>query len=206
MRSAVGILFLTLFQFPNSQGQSPRRPPKPPESPIEKIKVQDNFNLNQFAGKWFLIGVASECNYLKEHNFQLEGTTIVVSQDLTLEKKLPISTFRKLDGICWEIKQEYKQDKVLGRFLLTVRGYGHKLNMVVANTDYSSYAILYYQKQRTVSIKLYARSVTVNDDVITKYENRVRELNIGEDFIYYFPKYGFCDSVDQFHILNEAAN
>nr|XP_033816095.1 complement component C8 gamma chain [Geotrypetes seraphini] len=203
MRSVVGLLFLILFQLPNSQGQ---RRPKPPESPIEKIEEQDNFNLNQFAGKWFLIGVASECNYLKEYNFQLEGTTIVVSQALTPEKKLPISTFRKLDGICWEIKQEYNQDRMLGRFLLTARGYGRKLNMVVANTDYSSYAILYYQKQKMVSIKLYARSNNVNDDIITKFENCVSELNINKDFIYYFPKYGFCDSADQFHILNEAAN
>ncbi|XP_029468905.1 complement component C8 gamma chain-like isoform X2 [Rhinatrema bivittatum] len=172
MRPSAALLFLTLFQFPYSQGQKPRRPPKPPEDPIGKIKEQENFNLNQFAGKWFLIGVASECDYLKENSYKLEGTTIVVSQVMTPQKKLPVSTFRKLDGICWEIKQEYQQDKVMGRFLLTAREYGNKLNMVVADTDYSSYSILFYQKQSKISVKLY----------------------------------GFCDSADQFHILNESSN
>lgn len=35
------------------------------------------------------------------------------------------------------------------------RGYGSKVDVVVAETDHSSYAILYYQKGRSISVKLY---------------------------------------------------
>ncbi|XP_069465874.1 complement component C8 gamma chain [Ambystoma mexicanum] len=203
MRPALGILLLVLLQISGSWGQRPRNPRKKTENPIDKIRVKENFNFAQFAGKWFLIGVASECEYLKENNHRVEATTIVVSSKATEKKTLPISTFRKLDGICWEIKHEYKQSKVAGSFLLKVRGYNSNVDVLVGDTDYNTYAVLYYQKQRKLSIKLYARSANVADNIIQKYEKAVSEQGIAEDFIYYFPKYGFCDSADQFHILKD---
>uniref|UniRef100_A0A8C3PA27 Lipocalin/cytosolic fatty-acid binding domain-containing protein n=1 Tax=Chrysemys picta bellii TaxID=8478 RepID=A0A8C3PA27_CHRPI len=79
---------------------------------------------------------------------------------------------------------------------------GSNVDVVVGETDYSSYAILYYQKLRKISIKLYGRSVRVSDAIVGKFEQRITEMNMSEDFTYYFPTYGFCESADQFHLLD----
>ncbi|XP_067417693.1 complement component C8 gamma chain isoform X2 [Emydura macquarii macquarii] len=197
MASTAPILLLVLLLASRAPGQRRQRPPAP-ESPLEKVAIQENFDLQQFAGKWFLVGVASKCDYLREYNHQLEATTMVVSA--SEGTSLAVSTFRKLDGVCWEIKQQYRSTKAQGRFLL--KGRGSSVDVVVGETDYSSYAILYYQKLRKISIKLYGRKIRVSDAIVSKFEQRVTEMNMSEDFTYYFPTYGFCESADQFHLLD----
>uniref|UniRef100_A0A8C0IUA0 Lipocalin/cytosolic fatty-acid binding domain-containing protein n=1 Tax=Chelonoidis abingdonii TaxID=106734 RepID=A0A8C0IUA0_CHEAB len=159
MAPAAPTLLLMLLLASLAPGQRQRRPPAL-ESLFEKIKIQENFDLQQFSGKWFLVGVASKCDYLREYNHQLEATTMVVSA--SEGKSLAISTFRKLSNV----------------------------DVVVGETDYSSYAILYYQKLRKISIKLFGRSVRVSDAIVGKFEQRITEMNMSEDFTYYFPTYG----------------
>ncbi|XP_064420185.1 complement component C8 gamma chain [Latimeria chalumnae] len=170
-----------------------------------KISYVEKKAKNEFSGKWFLIGVASECNFLKTNNYKVQATSMVITQPKE-EKKVSVSTFRKLDGICWEIRQEYQKSKSDGRFLLKGRGYRNYVDVVVGETDYNSYAILYYGKQRTISLKLYGRQEDIGNDIIFKFEKYAVDQNIQEDFVYYFPKYGFCESADEFHILNEVKN
>nr|XP_005513732.2 complement component C8 gamma chain [Columba livia] len=156
----------------------------------------------QLAGRWFLVAMASRCSYLAEHSHRLEPTAVTVT--VLDGQSLVISTFRKLDGMCWEIRQRYLPAQARGRFLLKGRGYGSKVDVVVGETDHSSYAVLYYQKGRSVSVKLYGRSIRVSDAVVDKFEQHVRAVGLSEDVTYYFPTYGFCDSADEFHILDET--
>ncbi|KFW11602.1 Complement component C8 gamma chain, partial [Eurypyga helias] len=154
----------------------------------------------QLAGRWFLVGVASRCRYLAEHSHSLEATAVTVT--VLDGQSLAISTFRKLDGMCWEIRQRYLPAQGPGRFLLKGRGYGSKVDVVVGETDHRSYAILYFQKGRSISVKLYGRTSRVSDAVADKFEQRARAVGLSEDLTYYFPTYGFCDSADEFHILD----
>ncbi|XP_009469781.1 PREDICTED: complement component C8 gamma chain [Nipponia nippon] len=154
----------------------------------------------QLAGRWFLVGLASRCSYLAEHSHRLEATAVMVT--ILDGQSLAISTFRKLDGMCWEIRQRYLPARARGRFLLKGRGYGSKGGGGGGETDYSSYAILYYQKGRSISVKLYGRASQVSDAVVDKFEQRVRAVGLSEDVTYYFPTYGFCDSADEFHVLD----
>ncbi|KFW70620.1 Complement component C8 gamma chain, partial [Pygoscelis adeliae] len=108
------------------------------------------------------------------------------------------------DGMCWEIRQRYLPAQAHGRFLLKGRGYGGKVGVVVGETDHSSYAILYYQKGQSISHlpPCAGRSVRVSDAVVDKFEQRVSAVGLSEDTTYYFPTYGFCDSADEFHVLD----
>ncbi|NXF29932.1 CO8G protein, partial [Nyctibius bracteatus] len=187
---------------PSALGQRPgrRRRPPPPQSPLEAVGAQEGLSLPQLAGRWVLVGMASRCGYLAEHSHRLEATAVTVT--VPDGQSLAISTFRKLDGTCWEIRQRYHPAGSPGRFLLKGRGYGSKVDVVVGETDPSTYAILYYQKGRSIAVKLYGRSSRVSDAVVDKFEQRVRAVGLSEDVTYYFPTYGFCDSADEFHILD----
>nr|XP_031531989.1 uncharacterized protein LOC102537286 isoform X4 [Vicugna pacos]XP_031531990.1 uncharacterized protein LOC102537286 isoform X4 [Vicugna pacos] len=119
---------------------------------------------------------------------------------------MAVSTFRKLDGICWQVRQLYGDTGLPGRFLLQARGARGAVDVVVGETDYGSFAILYLERARQLSVKLYARSLPVRDSVLSVFEQRVQGTNLTEDHILFFPKYGFCEAADQFHILDGSTH
>ncbi|KAK2120748.1 Complement component C8 gamma chain [Saguinus oedipus] len=134
------------------------------------------------------------------------------------------------DGICWQVRQLYRDTRVPGRFLLQAQGARGAVHVVVAETDYQSFAVLYLERAGQLSVKLYARSLPVSDSVLSGFEQRVREAHLTEDQIFFFPNYGecpqqipasatptfwadvqpdpclgppgFCEAADQFHVLN----
>ncbi|XP_045702245.1 complement component C8 gamma chain [Phyllostomus hastatus] len=194
-------LFLTLVLAPGFLGLRVRRPAQQPPSPISAIQPKADFDAQQFAGTWFLAAVASSCRFLQEQGHRAEATTLRVEPQGT---SMAVSTFRKLDGICWQVKQLYRSAGVPGRFLLQARGARGQAQVAVGETDYSSFAILYLERTRRLSVKLYVRSLPVDDSAVDRFEQRVQQANLTEDHILYFPKYGFCEAADQFHILDEV--
>ncbi|CAH6788698.1 C8g [Phodopus roborovskii] len=151
-----------------------------------------------FAGTWFLVAVGSACRFLQEQGHRAEATKLHTAPQ---GAAMAVSTFRKLDGICWQVRQLFGNTGVPGRFLL--QGARVPVHVVVAETDYQNFAILYLEKARKLSVKLYVRSLPVSDSALDVFEQRVRGANLTEHQIFFFPKYGFCETADQFHILNE---
>ncbi|XP_070312248.1 complement component C8 gamma chain isoform X1 [Odocoileus virginianus] len=184
---------------PGSLGQRVRRPPRPP-SPISTIQPKANFDAQQFAGTWLLVAVASPCRYLQEQGHRAEATTLHVAPQ---GSAMAVSTFRKLDGICWAVRQLYRDAGSPGRFLLQARGARGPVNVVIGDTDYRGFAVLYLERARQLSVKLYVRSLPVSDSFLSAFEQRVQGANLTEDHILFFPKYGFCETADQFHTLDE---
>ncbi|XP_047381316.1 complement component C8 gamma chain isoform X1 [Sciurus carolinensis] len=192
-------LLLTLLLVANSLGQRirPRRPP----TLVSTIQPKARFSAQQFSGTWLLVGVGSACRSLQEQGHQAEATTLHVAPQ---GAAMLISTSRKLDGVCWQVRQLYRDTGVPGRFLLQARGARGPVHVVVAATDYQGFAILYLERARQLSVKLYARSLPVSGSVLSVFEQQVKGANLTEDQILYFPKYGFCAAADEFHILDEV--
>uniref|UniRef100_A0ABK0LUP9 Complement C8 gamma chain n=1 Tax=Rattus norvegicus TaxID=10116 RepID=A0ABK0LUP9_RAT len=163
MLSPGAVLFFTLILMASSLGQRTRKP-YGSTSPISTIQAQANFNAQQFAGTWLLVAVGSACRFLQEQGHRAEATTLHIAPQ---GAAMAASTFRKLDGICWQVRQLYGITGVPGRFLLQ------------------------------------ARTLPVSDSALNAFEERVRGANLTEDQIFFFPKYGFCETADQFHILND---
>lgn len=198
MLSPRAVLFFTLLLTAISLGQRARKPSRAP-SPISTIQAQANFNVEQFAGTWLLVAVGSACRFLQEQGHRAEATTLHTTPQ---GAAMAVSTFRKLDGICWQIRQRFGDTGVPGRFLL--QGARGPVPVVVAETDYQNFAVLYLEQARRLSVKLYVRSLPVSDSALNVFEQRVRGANLTEHQIFYFPKYGFCETADQFHTLNEV--
>ncbi|MEJ1271843.1 complement component 8 gamma polypeptide [Cricetulus griseus] len=217
--AGLAVLFFTLLLTTSSLTQRTRKP-SGSTSPISTIQAQANFNAQQFAGTWRLVAVGSPCRFLQEQGHRAEATTLHAAPQ---GAAMAVSTFRKLDGICWQVRHLFGDTGVPGRFLL--QGARVPVRVVVAETDYQNFAILYLEKARKLSVKLYVRSLPVSDSALDVFEQRVREANLTEHQIFFFPKYGefsppshllpdtcaplllpgplgFCETADQFHILN----
>ncbi|XP_059850421.1 complement component C8 gamma chain-like isoform X2 [Hypanus sabinus] len=151
-----------------------------------------------FTGVWRLIAVGSQCSYLKTNNHNLEAVTVRVSDQ---SEAMRINTLCKMDGICWDIKQDYKKAAIPGRFSRKNRGL--TTDIVVSETDYTNYAIVFFQQRRKITVKLYGRTPNVDEAVAIKFQQLVTSNNIPEIFIYTFPQYGFCDAADEFHQLDD---
>ncbi|XP_059782071.1 complement component C8 gamma chain isoform X1 [Balaenoptera ricei] len=145
---------LTLLLAVGSLGQRAQRPPRPP-SPISTIQPKANFDTQQFSGTWFLVAVASSCRSLQEQGHRAEATTLHVTPQ---GAAMAVSTFRKLDGICWQVRQLYGDTGLPGRFLLQARGARGAVDVVVGETDYRGFAIVYLERARQLSVKLYGTS------------------------------------------------
>lgn len=198
MLSPRAVLFFTLLLTAFSMGQSAQKPSRAP-SPISTIQAQANFSVEQFAGTWLLVAVGSACRFLQEQGHRAEATTLHTAPQ---GAAMAVSTFRKLDGICWQVRQRFGDTGVPGRFLL--QGAHGPVHVVVAETDYQNFAVLYLEQARRLSVKLYVRSLPVSDSALNVFEQRVTGANLTEHQVFFFPKYGFCETADQFHTLNEV--
>ena len=119
------------------------------------------------------------------------------------DQTLSVSTKTRHDHQCWEILQVYNLSPTAGR--LTLQGARPELNteIVIGETDYDSYAIMYYQKKGKITMKLYGRSVdNLSEPMLTKFEQLAEKQNLERAYHFPFPNYSHCGAVDQDHIIN----
>ncbi|XP_042526189.1 complement component C8 gamma chain isoform X1 [Dipodomys spectabilis] len=98
-------------------GWRARKPPGPALA-ISTVQPQAHFQAQQFAGKWLLVAVGSACRSLQEQGHRAEATALHTAPQ---GAAMVASTFRKLDGICWQVRQLYRDTGVPGCFLLPAR-------------------------------------------------------------------------------------
>ncbi|XP_066498140.1 complement component C8 gamma chain [Hoplias malabaricus] len=198
------LVLLGLSIFDPVEGRRTRFKPKPrdksKEKTAEEISPAKDININQMSGKWYLLTVASRCQYLLEKGFKVEGTTISLTVTSS-NSPLKISTLTKLNYQCWEIQQNYETTKSTGRFLLKGNLPVMNIEISVVDTDYSSYAILLYKRMNKITLKLYGRTPQVPEAIVDKFEELAKKHNMGLDVIFQFPDYGFCEFADKEHKL-----
>ncbi|KAM3860420.1 complement component C8 gamma chain [Diretmus argenteus] len=181
-----------------------RRPPKKPKvNPIEQTPPAQNVNIQQMGGTWYLLNSASKCSYLMKHGTKVEPTVITFTAPSKADDPLSVSTKTRHNHQCWEILQVYNLTPTPGH--LTLKGANAELNteIVIGETDYNSYAIMYYKKLGKITMKLYGRSVDVlSEPILAKFEQLAEKQGLGLAYLFPFPTYSHCGSVDQDHIIN----
>lgn len=204
----LGLLVMILVFSEITDGAMSRPRPtrrKKKEETVAPIVPPDlNIDINQMLGKWYLLNVASKCPYLKEPGNKVEATTMTLQRPTTgAEQKLSVITTTRHNHQCWEIHQEYDLTPNSGYFI--IKGENPQLNtkVTVMDTDYTSYAILVYEKRKKITMKLYARSVaTLHEPMLKKFDDAAAQKNIGMAFL--FPPHitSHCDEVDEDHVIN----
>ncbi|KAF1372914.1 hypothetical protein PFLUV_G00254850 [Perca fluviatilis] len=187
-----------------SRPRPQKRPPKKPKvDPIDLTPAAQNIDIQQMAGIWYLINTASKCSYLMTHGTKVEPTLMNLTLSSASDQTLYVSTKTRHDHHCWEILQVYDLTPTTGK--LTLKGTRPELNTEIAigETDYNSYAIMYYQKMGKITMKLYVRSVdNLSEPMLTKFEQLAEKQGLGLAYLFPFPNYSHCGNVDKDHVIN----
>ncbi|KAM4606407.1 complement component C8 gamma chain [Polymixia lowei] len=186
-----------------SRPRPQRRPRKPKVNPVEQTPPAQNVDIQQMGGTWYLLNSASKCSHLMKHGTKVEPTVITLTPPSTSAEPVSVSTKTRHNHQCWEILQVYTQTPTPGH--LTLKGDRPEENteVVIGETDYSSYAVIYYQKKGKITLKLYGRSVdNLSEPVLEKFEQLAEKQGLGLAYLFPFPTYSHCGTVDQDHVIN----
>ncbi|KAL7374090.1 hypothetical protein ABVT39_021847 [Epinephelus coioides] len=187
-----------------SRPRPQRRPRKKPKvEPIDVTPAAQNVDIQQMTGTWYLLNTASKCSYLINHGTKVEPTVMTLTRSSPTDETLSVSTKTRHNHQCWEILQVYDLTPTPGK--LTLKGTRPELNTEIAigETDYTSYAIMYYQKRGKITMKLYGRSTdNLSELMLTKFEQLAEKQGLGLAYLFPFPTYSHCGDVDQDHVIN----
>ncbi|XP_073344815.1 complement component C8 gamma chain [Pagrus major] len=186
-----------------SRPRPQRRPPKKTKvDPIDVTPSAQNIDIQRMTGVWYLLNTASKCSYLINHGTSVEPTVMNLTRSLDSDQILSVSTKTRHNHQCWEILQVYHKST---SSRLTLKGARPELNteIVIGETDYDSYAIMYYHKLDKITMKLYSRTVDdLSEQMLSKFEQLAAKQNLGLAFLFPFPTYSHCDVVDRDHVIN----
>uniref|UniRef100_A0AAY5L8W3 Lipocalin/cytosolic fatty-acid binding domain-containing protein n=1 Tax=Esox lucius TaxID=8010 RepID=A0AAY5L8W3_ESOLU len=188
-----------------SRPRPQRRPQKKPKvNPVEEILPPGDINIQDMSGTWYLVSAASKCNFLVKNGLKVEATVMTLTPPTASGDPISVSTTTRLNHQCWEILQVYTVTPAPGRLVLNGSRPELNTDIVIGETDYSSYAVFYYQKQGQLTMKLYGRSKdTLSEAILDKFEDLAEKKGLGLAYVFAFPNYSHCTSVEKDNVISK---
>ncbi|KAI4806640.1 hypothetical protein KUCAC02_017457 [Chaenocephalus aceratus] len=199
--AAAVLMCVCLWDSTEAVGGAVSRP-RPQRTRHKKPKVE-LIDLAPMTGRWYLLNMASKCSHLINHGTKVQPTVLTLTRSPDSDQTMSVSTKTRDNHQCWEIQQVYHLSAAPGK--LTLKGPRSELDtkIVIGETDYSSYAIMYFQKRGQISIKLYSRSVDdLSEPMLSKFEQLAENQTFGLAYLFPFPTYSHCGYVDRDHVIN----
>ncbi|XP_053703446.1 lipocalin-like isoform X2 [Synchiropus splendidus] len=164
-------------------------------SASSEVTPQPNFDAQGMAGKWYLIGFATNAEWFINRRASMKMGTAMFTP--TAEGDLDMS-YASLspDGSCWRLNNLARKTNALGRFQYTSERWENQNEMYMVDVKYDEYALTHTIKTKggesTVVNKLYGRGVDLSPEVKEKFKLFSLETGILPENIAFLPKNGEC--------------
>ncbi|XP_061569888.1 prostaglandin D2 synthase b, tandem duplicate 1 [Cololabis saira] len=126
----------------------------------EVMPVKD-FNLEKMAGKWYMVGFASNAVWFVNHKDSMKMGTAVLVPTEGGDLDLSYSNLNG-DGSCWRMTHLAKKTETPGRFTFRSQVWNNDNDMRIVDVVYNDYALVHTIKTKDgnseVLNKLYRRS------------------------------------------------
>ncbi|XP_056289289.1 protein AMBP-like [Pseudoliparis swirei] len=167
-----------------------------PVLPEPLYPTQENFDLARFLGTWHDVAMASTCPDIQHRRGDAAIGKLVLQTSAT-EGKLEVTRRMLRHGSCKEISMEYELTTTPGRFTYHLKKWNADVDAYVVHTNYNEYAIVMTSKVKTsgeksISVKLYSRTMDVRDTVLDDFKTLVREQGMSEDNVIIRQNKGDC--------------
>uniref|UniRef100_UPI00398F2225 lipocalin-like n=1 Tax=Pristiophorus japonicus TaxID=55135 RepID=UPI00398F2225 len=159
-----------------------------------EVQVQSNFNINQFLGKWYIIGMASDARWFttRKEKFQMSTILMKPAENDTVET---ILTKQKC-GECYQIIFPYKKTEQEGRFKFHSDRWNNDQEVYVTRTNYDEYAVVHSiltkGSEITTLVKLYGRGQELRQAIVERFRQYCLEQGLEKENILTFAKQEEC--------------
>ncbi|XP_018547251.1 lipocalin-like isoform X1 [Lates calcarifer] len=160
-----------------------------------EVMPQADFDAQGMAGKWYLIGFATNAQWFVNRRASMKmGTTMFTP---TAEGDLDMSyASLNTDGSCWRLNNLAKKSDVPGKFTYSSERWGNENDMRMVEVKYDEYALTHTIKTKggtaTVVNKLYGRGQDLGADMLEKFRQFSLETGILPENIAFLPKNEEC--------------
>ncbi|XP_040036256.2 lipocalin [Gasterosteus aculeatus] len=158
-----------------------------------EVFPQADFNLQEVAGKWYLIGFATNAQWFVNRRASMKMGAAMLTP--TADGDLDISyASLNSDGSCWRMNNLAKKTEVPGKFTYTS---WKKLNeMCMVDVKYDEYALIHTMRSKDSDPmavnKLYGRDVDLTADLLEKFRQFSLETGVLPENIAFLPKNAEC--------------
>ncbi|XP_017283942.1 prostaglandin D2 synthase b, tandem duplicate 1 isoform X2 [Kryptolebias marmoratus] len=155
------------------------------------VMPMQDFSLEKMAGKWYLLGFASNAQWFVEHRDTMKAGTAMFTPTEVGDLDLSYSNLNT-DGTCWRMTHLAKKTDTPGRFTFHSQAWNNDNDMRIVDVVYDNYALTYTIKTKEgvseVLIKLYSRSTEVSADLQQKFTQFSQNNGVLTENIVILPK------------------
>ncbi|CAJ1064033.1 lipocalin isoform X1 [Xyrichtys novacula] len=160
-----------------------------------EVLPQADFNAQRMAGKWYLVGFATNAEWFVNHKDDMKmGTAMFTPNgngDLDISYTSP-----NADGSCFRMNNLAKKADMPGRF--TYASWDNQNDMRMVEVKYDEYALAHTIKSKagehTVVNKLYGRGADLSADQLGKFRQFSLETGVLPANIAILPNNGECSA------------
>ncbi|KAM4726981.1 lipocalin [Anableps anableps] len=160
-----------------------------------EVVPQADFNLQGMAGKWYLIGFATNSEWFVTRKATMKMGTAMLKPTAEGDLDLSYSSLNS-DGTCWRKNNLARKTDVAGKFTYVNQHWGSENDMRVVEAKYDEYALIYTikkkQEETTIVTKLYGRGEEVGADVMEKFTQLSLEAGTLPENIVFLPQNAEC--------------
>ncbi|XP_029955821.1 lipocalin-like [Salarias fasciatus] len=158
------------------------------------VPVQD-FSLERMAGKWYLVGFATNAQWFVNHKADMKMGTATITPTEGDDLDLSYSNLNA-DGTCWRMTHLAKKTDTPGRFTFHSQAWNNDNDMRIVDVVYDDYALVHTIKTKEgvseVLNKLYSRTPEISADLQQKFTQYSIDTGILSDNIAFLPKNAEC--------------
>ncbi|XP_034057850.1 lipocalin isoform X1 [Gymnodraco acuticeps] len=160
-----------------------------------QVVPQADFNIQGMAGKWYLIGFATNAQWFVNRKADMKMGTAMLTPTADGDLDMSYASLSS-DGSCWRMNNLAKQTDVPGKLTYTSERWGSVNDMSMVDVKYDEYALTQTIKTKgsdpTVVTKLYGRGVELSADLLERFRQFSLGTGVLPENIAFLPKNAEC--------------
>uniref|UniRef100_A0A671TQD7 Zgc:153704 n=1 Tax=Sparus aurata TaxID=8175 RepID=A0A671TQD7_SPAAU len=160
-----------------------------------EVVPQADFNPQSMAGKWYLVGFATNAQWFVNRRDSMKVGTAMFTPTADGDLDLSYASLNS-DGSCWRLNNLAKKTDMPGKFTYTSERWGNENDMRMVDVKYDEYAVIHTIKTKggviTVVNKLYGRSMDLSADLLEKFRQFSLETGVLPENIAFLPRNAEC--------------
>ncbi|XP_067868080.1 lipocalin-like [Heterodontus francisci] len=159
-----------------------------------EIQVQNDFNLDQFLGKWYIIGMASDAQWFTTRKEKFKMSTILMKTPENDKVETVLTKLRR--GKCLQIIFPYRRTGREGQFVFHSDRWNNDHEVYVTETNYGEYALIHNTiikgSDVTTLVKLYGRAQELRPELLERFRQYSLAQGLEDENIVTFTKLDEC--------------